>query len=152
MVTASTKAVPRAWHDQLVPGGRLVVPLRLSDEADRAHAVAALVKVTDGFDSVAVTPGGFMPLRMPDGATFEPAPEVATAVVASQPPAPQPKARTAPAPEVPLTQGPIRDVRREQVESLQIAVRYTDDPPDMRWLFPRGDHWIGVSPAPDGRH
>jgi protein-L-isoaspartate(D-aspartate) O-methyltransferase len=156
MVTASTKSVPRPWHDQLVPGGRLVVPLRLSDEADRAHAVAALVKVTDGFDSVAVTPGGFMPLRMPDGTTFEPAPAAVVAAVASQPkppkpesPAPEPpsKPRTAPAPEVPLTQGPIRDVRREQVENLRIAVRYTDDPPDMRWVFPRGDHWIGVSPS-----
>lgn len=144
MVTASTKAVPRTWHDQLVPGGRLVVPLRLSDEADRAHAVAALVKVTDGFDSVAVTPGGFMPLRLPDGTTFE---SPAEGAVVSQP-NPKSKTRTQPEPEVPLTQGPLRDVRREQVENLRIAVRYTDDPPAMRWLFPRGDHWIGVDPAP----
>jgi protein-L-isoaspartate(D-aspartate) O-methyltransferase len=72
MVTASTTAVPRAWYDQIAHGGRLVVPLRLTDEPDQLHAVSALVKVDDGFDSIAVTPGGFMPLRCTDGTAFDP--------------------------------------------------------------------------------
>jgi protein-L-isoaspartate O-methyltransferase len=72
MVTASTTAVPRAWYDQIAHGGRLVVPVRLTDEPDQLHAVSAFVKVDDGFDSVAVTPGGFMPLRRTDGTAFDP--------------------------------------------------------------------------------
>jgi protein-L-isoaspartate O-methyltransferase len=85
IVTASTTAVPRAWYDQLAHGGRIVLPLRLSDEPDQLHAVTALVKVDDGFDSAAVTPGGFMPLRRTDGTAFDPTkPPTAAAVVAAQ--------------------------------------------------------------------
>jgi protein-L-isoaspartate(D-aspartate) O-methyltransferase len=63
IVTASADAVPRAWYDQLVPGGRLVMPLRLSRASVALQAVVAFRRVRDGFDQVAVSPGGFMPLR-----------------------------------------------------------------------------------------
>jgi protein-L-isoaspartate(D-aspartate) O-methyltransferase len=63
VATASTAVVPRAWFDQLRPGGRLVVPLRLSTVVDWLQAVVAFRKVRQGFDQVAVTGGGFMPLR-----------------------------------------------------------------------------------------
>jgi protein-L-isoaspartate(D-aspartate) O-methyltransferase len=63
MVTASTPSVPRAWFDQLRPGGLLVVPLRLSTVLFAVQAVAVFRKVSAGFDSVDVTAGGFMALR-----------------------------------------------------------------------------------------
>lgn len=61
--TASTESVPRAWFDQLRPGGRLVVPLRLSSVLFWLQAVAAFRKVRHGFEQVAITGGGFMALR-----------------------------------------------------------------------------------------
>jgi protein-L-isoaspartate(D-aspartate) O-methyltransferase len=64
-VTASSDEIPRAWYDQLRSGGKLVVPLRLSATLESTHAVTAFQKVPGGFDSLAVTPGGFMPLRRP---------------------------------------------------------------------------------------
>jgi protein-L-isoaspartate(D-aspartate) O-methyltransferase len=66
MATASTETVPRAWFDQLRPGGRLVVPLRLSRVVFGIQAVLALRKVRHGFDIDGVTPGGFMALRSGD--------------------------------------------------------------------------------------
>ncbi len=33
IVTASATAIPRAWHEQLVPGGLVEVPLRLRESA-----------------------------------------------------------------------------------------------------------------------
>jgi protein-L-isoaspartate(D-aspartate) O-methyltransferase len=63
IVTASTPSVPRAWFDQLRPGGLLVVPLRLSAVLFAVQAVAVFRKVAAGFDSVGVTAGGFMALR-----------------------------------------------------------------------------------------
>lgn len=63
VATASTDRIPRAWFDQLRPGGRLVVPLRLSPVVPWIQAVAAFRKVRAGFDAVAVTGGGFMSLR-----------------------------------------------------------------------------------------
>jgi protein-L-isoaspartate(D-aspartate) O-methyltransferase len=65
-VTASSNEVPRAWYEQLRCGGKLVVPLRLSAALESTHAVTAFEKVPGGFDSRAVTPGGFMPLRRPE--------------------------------------------------------------------------------------
>jgi protein-L-isoaspartate(D-aspartate) O-methyltransferase len=67
IVTASTDRVARAWFDQLRPGGRLVVPLRLSPVVFWLQAVVALRKVRHGFDHEAITPGGFMALRPPPG-------------------------------------------------------------------------------------
>lgn len=63
IVTASSEVVPRAWFDQLVPGGLLVVPFRLSSVMFALQAVVAFRKVASGFDAVAVTAGAFMALR-----------------------------------------------------------------------------------------
>ena len=67
VVTASGDTVPRAWYDQLVPGGLLVVPFRLSVVMFALQAVVAFRKVASGFDAVAVTAGAFMTLRDPEG-------------------------------------------------------------------------------------
>jgi protein-L-isoaspartate(D-aspartate) O-methyltransferase len=61
IVTASAETVPRAWHEQLVEGGIAVVPLRLGGGAPQP--IPALCKTGDGFQSVSVLCGGFMPLR-----------------------------------------------------------------------------------------
>lgn len=63
VATASTGTIPRAWFDQLRPGGTLVLPLRLSPVVFWLQAVAAFRKVAHGFDPIAVTGGGFMALR-----------------------------------------------------------------------------------------
>jgi protein-L-isoaspartate(D-aspartate) O-methyltransferase len=65
IATASVDRIPRAWFDQLRPGGRLVVPLRLTAVVSWLQAVAAFRKVRTGLDQVAITAGGFMPLRAP---------------------------------------------------------------------------------------
>ena len=153
MVTASTTAVPRAWYDQLAHGGRLVVPLRLTDEPDQLHAVSALVKVDDGFDSIAVTPGGFMPLRRADGTAFDPSAPMTEGAScgAAEPSSPTSGDRRvrrgrngARATRPP---GPLRGASREQMESVRIVVRYAGGKPASRWTFDRGDHWIGIDPA-----
>ncbi len=66
VATASVDRIPRTWFDQLRPGGRLVAPLRISPVVTWVQAVAALRKVRTGFDTVAITPGAFMPLRRAD--------------------------------------------------------------------------------------
>jgi len=137
MVTASTSVVPRCWYEQLAERGRLVVPLRLSDELERAHAVSALVKVPGGFDAVDVTPGGFMPLRRHDGSTLG----------ARQPNTGGPEPID---PERPVDGGgssPLARVTRDEMDRLVIRVRYTAyaaERPAGRWLFDRGDHQIAV--------
>jgi protein-L-isoaspartate(D-aspartate) O-methyltransferase len=67
IVTASTDDVPRAWFDQLVVGGRLVLPLRLSRRWFLPQAVVALQRTAVGLESVAMVPGAFMALRRPPG-------------------------------------------------------------------------------------
>jgi protein-L-isoaspartate(D-aspartate) O-methyltransferase len=129
MVTASTALVPRSWHEQLVDGGRLVVPLRLSDEIEQAHAVTAFVRVPWGFDSVKVTAGGFMPLRREDGSTFGPG------RLASSP---EPRADLGGDPS------PFGEIGRAEMDRLTVVVRYGDQPPRTRWQLDRGNHWIGV--------
>ena len=61
VVTASSPTVPRAWLDQLVDGGLLELPLRLSSTG--LQAVATLRRAGERLESVATVPGGFMPLR-----------------------------------------------------------------------------------------
>jgi protein-L-isoaspartate(D-aspartate) O-methyltransferase len=83
IATASTGVLPRAWFDQLRPGGRLVVPLRLSPVVFWLQAVTAFRKVAHGFDQVGVTGGGFMALRPAsrvDGPRAAPARSVALEV------------------------------------------------------------------------
>jgi protein-L-isoaspartate(D-aspartate) O-methyltransferase len=126
-VTASSSEVPRAWYDQLCLGGKLVVPLRLSASVESTNAVTAFQKVPGGFDSVAVTPGGFMPLRPSMGSAKTPASDSATV--------PQP---------CPESLEPPSNISGQAVSELRIAVRYTADPPDARWTSRRADHWIGV--------
>jgi protein-L-isoaspartate(D-aspartate) O-methyltransferase len=136
-VTASASALPRAWHDQLVPGGRLVVPLRLSDEPDRSHVVTALARVAGGFDSVALTPGGFMPLRRPGGSPF-PGVDLSRLGPWTPPPPSDPRAPA-------LTRGPCPGIGKDDLRRLRITVRYDGAPkPLSRWAFRREDHWIGL--------
>ncbi|HEY3142532.1 MAG TPA: hypothetical protein VGJ86_15445 [Acidimicrobiales bacterium] len=130
-VTASSAAVPRAWYDQLADDGLLVVPIRLSDQIERAHAVTCLRKVAGGFRSQTVIAGGFMPLRRSDGSPFDPT------------------GRTPPQqPDSPILDGggrsPVGAFGRDQMDRLIISVTYGADPPPARWRFDRGDHWIGV--------
>ena len=152
MVTASSDTVPRAWHEQLDPGpgSRLVVPLRLSDDVDRAHAVTAFVRVDEGFDSVAVTAGGFMPLRRPTptspgspGSSGSPGSPPFTKI---WPPPGSPGSPEPPSAATPPTRlrGPLVDLARNDVSRLRIVVRYGDDRPASRWVIRRDDHWLGV--------
>ncbi len=74
IVTASTPAVPAAWHEQLVDGGLLELPLRLA-RAGEAQVIVTLRKQGDALRSEALLPGGFMPLRdAPGGPVPPPAP------------------------------------------------------------------------------
>jgi protein-L-isoaspartate(D-aspartate) O-methyltransferase len=63
IVTASSLDVPRAFHEQLVEDGLLVVPLRLTDAFPFRQVVVAFKRAGRGFRSVAVIHGGFMRLR-----------------------------------------------------------------------------------------
>ena len=63
VVTASSLEVPRAFHEQLVEDGLLVVPLRLTDPFPFRQVVVAFKRAGRGLRSVAVIHGGFMRLR-----------------------------------------------------------------------------------------
>lgn len=65
IVTASSPDLPRAWLDQLVEGGRVVVPLQLQhDSSDHfVQAVCALRRAGERFDPAGTVDGSFMPLR-----------------------------------------------------------------------------------------
>ena len=63
VVTASADEIPPAWAGQLVEGGLLEVPLRLHGGA--GQFVATFRRERGGLVSVAIVPGGFMPLRSP---------------------------------------------------------------------------------------
>jgi protein-L-isoaspartate(D-aspartate) O-methyltransferase len=68
IVTASSPTVPRFWLRQLVQGGVLVMPLRLTEATPGPHAVVAFRRDRQQFCSESVIPGGFMALRdAPDG-------------------------------------------------------------------------------------
>ena len=66
IVTASVEEIPNAWLDQLGPGGRLQLPLRL-DSAALGQVIPVLELRDDHAESVAMTWGGFMPLHGGDG-------------------------------------------------------------------------------------
>ncbi|HEX9341991.1 MAG TPA: methyltransferase domain-containing protein [Actinomycetota bacterium] len=65
IVTASSPDLPKAWLDQLVEGGRIVVPLQLQhDTSDHfVQAVCALRRTGDRFVPAGTVDGSFMPLR-----------------------------------------------------------------------------------------
>jgi protein-L-isoaspartate(D-aspartate) O-methyltransferase len=65
IVTASSETVPRPWFDQLVEGGLVEVPLRITAPGDQV--IVTLRKTPTGFATAAVIEGGFMPLRTADG-------------------------------------------------------------------------------------
>lgn len=135
-ITASSADVPRTWHDLLVAGGRLVVPLRLSTARDSTHAITAFRKSASGFDSIAVTAGGFMPLRSPSV-------DAEATVVGEEPPSALPEPSEAQAASVDV--GAPLSIDREQVASLRVMVRYDEMPSDAQWVLERSDHWIGVA-------
>jgi protein-L-isoaspartate(D-aspartate) O-methyltransferase len=152
-VTASSAEVPQAWHDQLAPGGRLVLPLRLSTSRESTHAVTAFAKSASGFDSIGITCGGFMPLRSPSADPVDPTgggwrsasaafevPEVPD--VPEGPDPAEPEESSGDQPDAAL--GPPLSISREEVAALRIAVRYDRAPTGARWVFERSDHWIGV--------
>ena len=62
IVTASHDEVPRAWLEQLRPGGLVEAPLRLRG-SDSFQLIPTLRREGDRFRSVSVVVGGFMPLR-----------------------------------------------------------------------------------------
>jgi protein-L-isoaspartate(D-aspartate) O-methyltransferase len=62
IVTASHDEVPRAWRDQLRPGGLVEAPLRLRG-SDSLQLIPTLRREGDRLRSVSVVVGGFMPLR-----------------------------------------------------------------------------------------
>jgi protein-L-isoaspartate(D-aspartate) O-methyltransferase len=75
IVTASVEAVPRAWHDQLRTGGRLVLPLRFSRVglvAFGLQVVVGLRRGRRGFEHAAAVTGAFMALRDPGAAPERP--------------------------------------------------------------------------------
>lgn len=59
IVTAGARDLPPAWTEQLVEGGRLVVPLSLRG----VQQLVAFDGVADHLRSVSIVNGGFMPLR-----------------------------------------------------------------------------------------
>jgi protein-L-isoaspartate(D-aspartate) O-methyltransferase len=63
VVTASSTDVPEAFFEQLMEGGLLVMPLRITDSLPFQQVVVTLQRVLDGFRSVSVIRGGFMRLR-----------------------------------------------------------------------------------------
>jgi protein-L-isoaspartate O-methyltransferase len=62
IATASADEIPRAWLDQLAPGGLLQVPLRLRTSAG-LQLIPTLRRDGQVLRSVDVICGGFMPLR-----------------------------------------------------------------------------------------
>jgi protein-L-isoaspartate(D-aspartate) O-methyltransferase len=68
IVTASSDFVPKTWRDQLVEGGRLVLPFRFRPDT---QAILGLRRERDLLVSTTTFGGGFMPLREP-GAVYRP--------------------------------------------------------------------------------
>jgi protein-L-isoaspartate(D-aspartate) O-methyltransferase len=71
IVTASTAGVPRDWYEQLAPGGRLVVPVRVSGGVDGVQVVCVLDRDREGFAPAGAICGGFMSLRPRAGVGYQ---------------------------------------------------------------------------------
>jgi protein-L-isoaspartate(D-aspartate) O-methyltransferase len=63
IATVGVWDLPPAWFSQLVPGGRLVVPLRLRGSATRSVALERVAGQRDQWHSISSEMCGFMPLR-----------------------------------------------------------------------------------------
>ena len=68
--------MPRAWFEQLAPGGRLVVPLRVRDDVEAVQVVGVLDRDREGFAPAGAICGGFMSLRAHAGDGYELPPSV----------------------------------------------------------------------------
>jgi hypothetical protein len=67
IVTACADELPRAWLEQLVPGGRLELPLRLDPEGAAIQLIPVLERRDPSLQSVGMTWGWFMPLHSGGG-------------------------------------------------------------------------------------
>jgi len=63
LVAAAALDVPRAWLEQLVPDGRIVFPLRLSEDILNPQPVPVFRRRGRELESIAMESSGFMPLR-----------------------------------------------------------------------------------------
>lgn len=63
IATVGTRDVPLAWQDQLAPGGRIVVPLRLRGGVTRSVAFVPAPGAGPVLRSVSSVMCGFMPMR-----------------------------------------------------------------------------------------
>lgn len=68
VTTGSASELPRAWFDQLAPGGLLEVPFRLRTSTWGPQIVVTFEKTADGFVTRSLVPGGFMTMRSQAGA------------------------------------------------------------------------------------
>ena len=79
LVTASSETVTPAWFEQLVEGGLLEVPLRIT--ATGAQVIPTLRRLRRSLATETVVAGGFMPLRSAEGG--EPVPSRQPFLIAS---------------------------------------------------------------------
>jgi protein-L-isoaspartate(D-aspartate) O-methyltransferase len=128
IVTASTEDVPRAWFDQLVVGGRLVLPLRFSRRWFLPQAVVALRRTAVGLESVAMVPGAFMALRRPPGTGRVPGAAARSAD------------RRSPATLGAAARGTLRGAVRRLLQPLLLVVLY-----GLAWLPGLGDLRVAVT-------
>jgi protein-L-isoaspartate(D-aspartate) O-methyltransferase len=75
VVTASSVGVPPAWHDQLVDGGLLELPLRLTAKSV-TQVITTFRREGASLHSTKVLAGGFMPLREEAGASSPSSPSL----------------------------------------------------------------------------
>jgi protein-L-isoaspartate(D-aspartate) O-methyltransferase len=67
IVTAGAEEIPRAWREQLVDRGRIVLPLRIDRDAGALQLIPSLERRGNSLRSLDMTWGGFMPLHGGDG-------------------------------------------------------------------------------------
>ncbi len=67
IVTACADVIHRAWLEQLAPGGRIELPLRLDPDGAAIQLIPVLERRGASLHSVDLTWGGFMPLHGGDG-------------------------------------------------------------------------------------
>jgi protein-L-isoaspartate(D-aspartate) O-methyltransferase len=132
IVTASTEDVPRAWFDQLVVGGRLVLPLRLSRRWFLPQAVVALQRTAWGLESVAMAPGAFMALRRPPGTRRVPGAAARSAT------------RRRPGTLGAAARGGLSGAARRLLQPLLLVVLYGLTAP-LAWLPGLGDLRVAVT-------